>query len=59
MQANRNVKDMIKRITIIVNNLDSHNKTMTNQEKVRKILRSQLKVNWGLKVTASEEAQDL
>ena len=59
MQANGTVKDMIKRITIIVKNLNSLDKTMSNQEKVRKILRSQPKVNWGLKVTASEEAQDL
>ena len=59
MQANGTVKDMIKRIIIIVKNLNSLDKTMSNQEKVRKILRSQPKVNWGLKVTASEEAQDL
>ena len=50
---------MFKRFTDIVNNLISLGKTLSNEEKVRKVLRSLPKAKWEPKTTAIEEAQDL
>ena len=59
MAPNESIKEMFTRFRLIVNNLHSLEKTFTNEEKVRKILRCLPKGKWGPKVTAIEEAQDL
>ena len=59
MTPTETVKEMFTRFTQIVNNLDSLGKVFTNEEKVRKMLRSLPKGKWGPKVTAVEEAQNL
>ena len=59
MTTDESIKDMFTRFTEIVNNLDSLGKKFTNEEKVRKILRSLPKARWEPKVTAIEEAQNL
>ena len=59
MNKNESIKEMFSRFTNIINNLDSLGKEFTNEEKVRKILRSLPKGKWGPKVTAIEEAQNL
>ena len=59
MNPEETIKGMFKRFTDIVNNLDSLGKTFSNEEKVRKILRSLPKAKWEPKTTAIEEARDL
>ena len=59
MNPDESIKGMFNRFTDIVNNLDSLGKTFSNEEKVRKILRSFPKAKWEPKTTAIEEAQDL
>ena len=59
MNPEETIKGMFKRFTDIVNNLDTLGKTFSNEEKVRKILRSLPKAKWEPKTTAIEEAQDL
>jgi len=59
MQPDETIKEMFTCFTDITNNLKSLGKTYTNEEMVRKILRCLPKSEWGAKVTAIEEAQDL
>ena len=59
MQPGETIKEMFTRFTDITNNLKSLDKTYTNEEMVRKILRGLPKSKWGPKVTAIKEAQDL
>jgi len=59
MHPGETIKEMFIRFTSIANNLKSFGKTFTNEEMVRKILRSLPKNKWGPKVTTIEEAQDL
>ena len=59
MNLEETIKGMFKRFTDIVNNLESLGKTFSNEEKVRKVLRSLPKAKWEPKTTAIEEAQDL
>ena len=46
MNPDESIKGMFKRFTDIVNNLDSLTKTFSNEEKVRKGLRSLPKAKW-------------
>ena len=59
MHPGETIKEMFIRFTNIANNLKSFGKTFTNEEMVRKILRSLPKNKWGPKVTTIEEAQNL
>ena len=59
MDLHESFKDMFIRFIYITNNLKSLNKTYSNKEMVRKILRCLPKKKWGTKVTTVEEEQDL
>ena len=59
MQPEENSREMFRRFTEIINNLHSLGKLFTNEEKVRKILRSLPKAKWDPKITAIEEAHNL
>ena len=58
MKQNENVYSMYTRFTDIVNTLSALGKTLSNSEKVKKIIRSILK-EWRPKRTAIEEAKNL
>ena len=58
MIEDESIDEMISRFTVIINDLKSLGKEFTNQENVRKVLRSLPKV-WRPKVTAIQEAKDL
>uniref|UniRef100_A0A2N9IXU0 CCHC-type domain-containing protein n=2 Tax=Fagus sylvatica TaxID=28930 RepID=A0A2N9IXU0_FAGSY len=58
MKKDENISEMSTRFTNIVNSLKALGKIYTNQENVRKILRS-LPKRWEAKMTAISEARDL
>ncbi|GAV58449.1 UBN2 domain-containing protein, partial [Cephalotus follicularis] len=58
MHDNESISDMFTRFTTIVNSLKNLEKSYSNQELVKKILRC-LSRSWTPKVTAIEEAKDL
>ncbi|GAV67288.1 UBN2 domain-containing protein, partial [Cephalotus follicularis] len=58
MNENEDIKSMFTRFTNIINTLQFLDKTYTNNEMVRKILRC-LPRSWMPKVTAVEEAKNL
>ena len=58
MLPNENITTMYNRFSNIVVGLNSLGKILSNEETVRKILRS-LTLSWTPKVTAIEEAHDL
>ncbi|KAH9680380.1 hypothetical protein KPL71_026530 [Citrus sinensis] len=58
MEQNESVYSMYTRFTDIVNTLEAIGKTVSNSEKVKKIIRS-LPKEWRPKRTAIEEAKDL
>ena len=57
MKANEIISEMFIRFSDIINDLKSFGKVYTNVKLVIKVLRC-LPKNWGLKVTAIEEAKD-
>ena len=57
MKANEIIYEMFIRFSDIINDLKSFGKVYTNVKLVIKVLRC-LPKNWGLKVTAIEEAKD-
>ncbi|GAV63510.1 UBN2 domain-containing protein, partial [Cephalotus follicularis] len=58
MNENEDIKSMFSRFTYIINALQALDKTYSNREMVRKILRCLPKL-WMPKVTAIEEAKNL
>jgi len=59
MNSDQFIKDKFTQFTDITNNLKFLDKTYSNEEMMRKILRCLPKNKWGLKVIAIEETQDL
>ena len=58
MDPNEDIKDMFTRFTIITNDLALFDKNLSDEEKVRKVLRS-LPKEWRNIRTTIEEANDL
>jgi len=59
MQSNESLKGMFTHFTDVTNNLESLEKTYSNEEMVRKIIRCLPKNKLGPKVTGIEEVRGL
>ena len=58
MKEDEKIDEMFERLSIIVNNLDVLGKTLTDEELVRKVLRS-LTRPWLSKISAIQEGRDI